>query len=120
MTSKIKKDELLKIVKSTKDDGYRLAQICAVETDNGLDIIYSFDKQVVLKNLVLPLQKELEVESITSIFSGAFIYENEMHDLFGIKFNNLNLDFEGNFFKVATKTPWKPSYKGNTEKGGDN
>ena len=48
------------------------------------------------------------VESITGTYWPAFIYENEMHDLFGIKFMHMELDYEGNFFKVAEPTPWNP------------
>lgn len=48
----------------------------------------------------------MELQSITGEIWSAFIYENEMHDLFGIKFKNLELDYQGNFFRVAQKTPW--------------
>ena len=48
------------------------------------------------------------MESISGDYWPAFIYENEMHDLFGIKFSHLTLDYEGKFFKVAEPTPWNP------------
>jgi ech hydrogenase subunit D len=35
-----------------------------------------------------------------------FTYENEMHDLFGIKFPGLVLDFGGNFYRKAASTPF--------------
>ena len=50
--------------------------------------------------------EDMELQSITGEIWSAFIYENEMHDLFGIKFKNLELDYQGNFFRVAQKTPW--------------
>ena len=49
-----------------------------------------------------------EVESITGIYWPAFIYENEIHDLFGVKFNHSALDYQGGFFKISEETPWKP------------
>ena len=45
--------------------------------------------------------EDMELQSITGEIWSAFIYENEMHDLFGIKFKNLELDYQGNFFRVA-------------------
>jgi hypothetical protein len=39
-----------------------------------------------------------------------------MHDLFGITFRNLALDYGGHFFKIAEKTPWNPK----ASKGGEN
>ena len=50
--------------------------------------------------------ENMELQSITGEIWSAFIYENEMHDLFGITFKNLELDYQGNFFRVAQKTPW--------------
>ena len=47
------------------------------------------------------------VESITGSYWNAFVYENEVHDLFGIEFLHSALDFHGNFFKTAEPTPWK-------------
>ena len=36
--------ELLERVRKLKEDGYRLAQICAMSREYGQDILYSFDK----------------------------------------------------------------------------
>ena len=99
---------LLTEVKDLKAEGYRFGQACATAVDDKFEIIYSFDKEHVLKNLRLVISQGDEVESITGIYWPAFIYENEMHDLFGIKFNHMELDYEGNFFKVAEPTPWNP------------
>ena len=101
--------QLLTKVKDLKADGYRFAQACAttMEEDH-YEIIYSFDKAHKLKNLRLTISQGEEVESITGDFWPAFIYENEMHDLFGIKFTHMALDYEGKFFKVTEPAPWNP------------
>ena len=99
---------LLSEVKDLKAEGYRFGQACATVIGDDLRIIYSFDKDHVLKNLKLIVPYGKEVESITGVYWPAFIYENEMHDLFGIKFNHMELDYEGNFFKVVEPTPWNP------------
>ena len=104
----INTSQLLTEVKNFKAEGYRLGQACATVVGDTIEIIYSFDKAHVLKNLKLVISPEEEVESITGTYWPAFIYENEMHDLFGIKFMHMELDYEGNFFKVAEPTPWNP------------
>ncbi len=101
--------QLLTKVKDLKAEGYRFGQACATVMDEDtFEIIYSFDKAYQLVNLRLVISQGEEVESITGTYWPAFIYENEMHDLFGIKFNHMELDYQGNFFKVAEPTPWNP------------
>lgn len=100
---------LISRVADFKKDGYRLVQICGVNLDDDTyEIIYSFDKDHIMDNLRLDIAIGEEVESITGIFWPAFIYENEIHDLFGVKFNHSALDYQGTFFKVSEETPWKP------------
>jgi ech hydrogenase subunit D len=104
----VKASELTDKIQDLKNDGYRLGQACALTNKGELQIIYSLDKDHVLLNLRLNVPADLEVPSITGIFWAAFIYENEMHDLFGFKFKNLALDYGGNFFQVSEPTPWNP------------
>lgn len=92
-----------------KADGYRLGQICGVVLDDeNYELIYSFDREHELYNLKLDIPVDAEVESVTKIYWPAFIYENEIHDLFGVTFKHSELDYGGTFFKVAEPTPWKP------------
>ncbi len=101
--------DLLSVVRGMKKDGYRLLQICATKVSEGFEILYSFDNgEHELTNLKLIVPEEEEVQSVTGEYWGAFIYENEMHDLFGIKIVNNELDYGGNFFKVSEPTPWNP------------
>ena len=89
-------------------DGHRLGQACCTKVENGFELLYSFDKEHTLLNLKLTIPEGQEVTSITSVCWPAFIYENEMHDLFGITFKHSALDYGGHFFKVAEPTPWNP------------
>ena len=101
--------QLITKVGDMKAGGYRLGQMCGVVLDDETyEIIYSFDKDHQLYNLRLDIKIGEEVESITGIYWPAFIYENEMHDLFGIKFLHNALDYNGNFFVTAEPTPWNP------------
>ncbi|MCK7507946.1 MAG: NADH-quinone oxidoreductase subunit C [Desulfobacterales bacterium] len=47
-----------------------------------------------------------EVPSISGVYLGAFIYENEIHDLYGIHVTGINIDFKGTFYKTAVKYPF--------------
>lgn len=100
--------QLLTKVKDLKAEGYRFGQACATVVDDKIEILYSFDKAYKLINLKLVISQGEEVESITGTYWPAFIYENEMHDLFGVKFKHMELDYQGNFFKVSEPTPWNP------------
>ncbi len=100
--------ELFDTVAGLKEQGYRYVQACATKVANGIEILYSFDKDHALHNLRLSIADDEEVMSITSIYWPAFIYENEMQDLFGIKFKHMELNYGGRFFKVSTPTPWNP------------
>ncbi|NLD20023.1 MAG: NADH-quinone oxidoreductase subunit C [Clostridiales bacterium] len=107
--TQVELSQLLSEVKNLKADGYRFVQACATTIEEGkFEIIYSFDKEHELVNLRLNISEGEEVESITGDCWPAFIYENEIHDLFGIKFNHSALDYEGHFFKVVEPTPWNP------------
>lgn len=105
--------ELTERVSDLLAEGYRLGQACCTKVEDGFELMYSFDKDHVLKNLKLPVKEGQELLSITPICWPAFIYENEMHDLFGIVFKHSTLDFGGHFYKVSEETPWNPK----TEEG---
>ena len=87
--------------------GYHLMQQCATRVPDAFELIYTFGKDLEVKQLKITLPEENEISSITSIFPCAFIYENEMHDLFGVKINMISLDYQGSFYRTAIETPFK-------------
>ncbi|MDR2486906.1 MAG: NADH-quinone oxidoreductase subunit C [Clostridiales Family XIII bacterium] len=106
----IESSDLLETVSDMKGAGYRLGQACATKVDEGIEVLYSFEKDETLKNYKVCLpETSPTLQSVTAVYWSAFIYENEMHDLFGIQFRNLALDYGGHFFKIAEKTPWNPA-----------
>jgi len=106
--------DLLREVDRLHADGYRLVQIGCTDVGGTYEINYSFDKGYHLKNLRLKVGPDTEVPSISGIYWGAFVYENEMHDLFGIPVSGINIDFKGTFIRTAKKYPFSV-----TRKGGD-
>ena len=109
--------DLLSIMQDAKSAGYRLGQICATLVSNSIEILYTLEKDNVLINYKFTVDSQSpEIQSATAVYPYAFVYENEMHDLFGVKFKNLSLDYGGTFYKIHEKTPWNPE----AGKGGTN
>lgn len=98
--------EIESLAKQKKADGWRYVQTLAVNTEQGIDLLYSFMKEDVLENVTIKsLGKEDVVPSITESYLAAFVFENEVHDLFGVNISNIAIDFEGNFYRVSQKDP---------------
>ena len=95
-------NEILK----TKYEGFRLVQMCAVNTKEGVMLNYSFGRGYELLCYHLFIDMNTPVMSISEIFPPAFLYENEIHDLFGVKIEHISLDFKGNLYRLETKTPY--------------
>jgi ech hydrogenase subunit D len=106
----IKPEELLPRVKKFFEEKHRLAAVSCSKLGGALQIDYTFDKDYVFADLriILPSEKP-SLPSITQIYFAAFTYENELHDLFGVKFDGLALDFQGNFYRTQQKTIFNPA-----------
>jgi len=98
----ITRDRLLSEVQAMRGAGYRMVQIGATRTEEGFEINYSFDRNLSFVNLKLKVPiGDPELPSISSIYWCAFIYENELHDLFGLQIREIAVDYQGHFYKVA-------------------
>jgi ech hydrogenase subunit D len=102
----IEAEELLKRVENMKENGFRLVQISCTRLDEIFELNYSFDKDYDFINIKFTITAEAEIPSISFIYQPAFLYENEIHDLFGIKINNISIDYNGGLYKMAVKTPF--------------
>jgi ech hydrogenase subunit D len=102
----ISPNELLGEVTALKKEGYRLVAISCTNKD-GMELSYSFDKEYDFLNLRLNISSDAEVESISLIYPFAFLYENEIKELFGVNIKNISLDFDGHLYITAIPTPFK-------------
>ena len=87
-------------------EGYRLVQIGCSTLESGYELNYSFDKDYRFKNLRITVAPGEEVPSISVIYPNAFLYENEIHDLFGVPIKNITIDYRGTLYQTAIKTPF--------------
>ena len=114
--------ELLARVQTLKHEGFRFVQMCGETTEAGTDLLYTFYDEVrdnALNLCVYGIGEDTEVPSIQELYFAAFSYENETHDLFGVHFINMKLDFGGHFFNVAEEAPMTvitPEMKAEREK----
>jgi ech hydrogenase subunit D len=98
---------LLEKVSELRKAGYRLVQISATRLPEHVELTYSFDRDRQLTNLRLQLPTaESRIPSISSIFWCAFLYENELHDLFNLQVDGMAVDFHGHLYETAVKFPF--------------
>jgi ech hydrogenase subunit D len=102
----IEKDELVGIAAELFSHGYRFVQVSCVTLDASYELTYSFDREYRLKNYRILAQPDDEVPSISVIFPNAFLYENEIHDLFGLAVRNISVDYRGTLYRTTVETPF--------------
>ena len=113
-------DHLKETAAALKADGWRFVQVLCANTEDGIDMVYSFEQDGHLRNLEIKGIKEgTPVPSITDLFLAAFVFENEAHDLFGVDVRDIAIDFQGHFYALSEKTPMtviSPAQKAAREK----
>lgn len=82
-------------VKALFQSGYRLVTATCLDQGENFEIIYHFDRDLTLLNLRMIFPKEQEVPSITGSYLAAFMIENEMKELFGVKISGIAVDYGG-------------------------
>ncbi len=90
-----------------KTDLWRLCQIHSVRVSSGYEVTYSFAKDYELKHFKLCVSEEEAVPSITPIFACAWMYENEIAELFGVNIENIQMSYEKKLYKLNVETPFK-------------
>ena len=104
----IKSADILKQVSRFKREHARLVQILCTRVEEGYELTYTFDKDYFMYHLRCLVPVYRSVMSITGQYWYAFVWENEIHDLFGLKidFIERDVDYGGHFYHLAEKTPW--------------
>ena len=98
---------LLEKAGALRKQGYRLVQIGATRLPEHVELTYSFDRERRLANLRFQVPAaEARVPSISSIYWCAFLYENELHDLFNVQVDGIAVDFHGHLYETTVKFPF--------------
>ena len=98
--------DVVRKAEQAKKDGNRLVQIGCTKIEDNFEILYVFDKDYKLTNYRVTVKQADEIPSISGVYFGAFVYENEIHDLYGIHVKGINIDFKGTFYKTVVKHPF--------------
>jgi ech hydrogenase subunit D len=78
-----------------KVEGYRFVTLTCVELDETrVDVLYHFDRDYQMKHLRMTVLKDTPIPSISPVYFAAFLVENEIQDLFGIRFQGLAIDYD--------------------------
>jgi hypothetical protein len=70
------------------------------------EIAWAFAKGGDFETIREQISSTDKVPSISDFFGAAFLYENEIRELFGIDVTGLGLDLGGQLYKTATKVPF--------------
>ena len=106
VTVPISVGELVERTAQMKKNGCRLVQIGCTKVGDDYEINYLFDKEFALTNLRITVKQDTVIPSVSSVYFGAFVYENEIHDLYGITVTGMNIDFSGHFIQTTVKHPF--------------
>ena len=99
---------LLGHVMAFKNQGLRLSQICCAYSNEKIELSYSFADDDTNEYIILRIvmDKDTEVCSITEFYPYAFLYENEMKELFGVNIQMINLDYNQKLYRLKDETPF--------------
>lgn len=104
-------DQVTAIAADYKARGWRFAQLCASTLEDSVELLYTYqsmDHNVGLAGVRVNVPDGMSVPSITASYPAAFVFENETHDLFGVKIEGINIDFSGEFYTVNVAYPMNP------------
>jgi ech hydrogenase subunit D len=93
--------------------GWRLALINATtimpaegEEEGAFEIAWGFARGGEMELIRERIAPGDEVPSVSASFGSAFLYENEMRELFGINVTGIGVDLKGQLYKTATRVPF--------------
>ena len=112
-------DRLLDESLILKKKGLRLSQACAAYVNGNFELSYSFAEEETyqLTTLRVVIDPETKVSSITELYPYAFLYENEMKELFGVKIQMTNPDYDNKLYRIREQHPFLKKQEGGEVNG---
>lgn len=108
--------EIVQRAQEYLSNGYRLIQLCCTKTPTEMDVIYTFEKiDLQCENLKMQVNVGDTIPSISGVFFAAFLYENEIHDLYGVNYSGMAVDFQGTLYETSFKHPFSMTDADNKE-----
>jgi len=97
--------ELLPSIQAYADKNARFITATSIDSIDRFEIYYHFDVDLKMEHLHLTIDKDTEVPSISGIYLAAFLIENEMKELFGVKVTNIAIDYKGHLYLTEDSDP---------------
>jgi len=99
--------DLMLEVKRFFDQNARMIQIGCTQNGEVFELNYSFDANGAFENIRVITDGDETIPSVSAIYFCAFVYENEIHDLYGIRFEGIVVDYKGTLIKTAKLHPFR-------------
>lgn len=101
----ITQEQVRAVAQACRDAGFRFVTLTVVNHGDGrLDIIYHYDKNLVMRHYRLTVAVGQSVPSISDIYFCAMLVENENRDHYGIVWDGIVVDFQGGLY-LEKETP---------------
>ena len=99
-------DEVRGVAKRMFAGSWRLVtQTVNDRGDEGVDILFHYDKDLEEQHFRLTVSKGTVIPSISGIYFAALLVENENRDLFGLEYEGLVLDFNRTLYLEEAGDP---------------
>jgi Ni,Fe-hydrogenase III component G len=91
--------ELPAAVERFHDEGWRFVTATAVPRPGAWTLIYHFEREEVLSHLRIEVGLTEAVPAIDRSYPAAFLVENEISELQGVRFSDLSIDYGGRLYR---------------------
>lgn len=91
--------------KAMAAEGARLITITCVQTGDGFEVLYHFDRDLQMSHLAVQVPEGGKLPSITGAYLCAFLVENEIEDLFGLPVEGMPLDYRRHLVLASDAAP---------------
>lgn len=108
--SQLSRDEVLSRVRELAGKYARLISITCVDVGQLFELIYVFEDELKMVCFKTEVPHGTTFPSISSLYPGAMLAENEIRDQFGLQFDGIAIDFGGYMF-LSHDSPRKPFIK---------
>jgi ech hydrogenase subunit D len=103
-------ERLLTEVDSLRSAAWRIIQVLCISSAEGNELSYSFGSGLEMRSLRIRVPAQAPVPSITALYPAAFLYENEIRDLFGVRIERIAGDWQGRVYDVADGDAGRPPF----------
>jgi ech hydrogenase subunit D len=98
-TRSIPASDLPETARRLRDEGWRFVTATAVPEPEGWMLLYHFEREERLCHVRTRVASDEPVPAIDDAFPGAFLVENEMSELQGVRVSGMSIDYGGRLYR---------------------